>query len=300
MVDKGIDAKKKKKIEWSKYIYFFAILVIPVTQFIIFYLFINFRSVTMSFQKYEGGEFIWNNFQNYKDFFFQLANDNKLSYAFKNSFIKYALSIVVTMPISIIVAYYIYIKIVGAEIFKVLLMIPSIISSVVFVLIFQTICFDGLDFNVNLVQNEWTTIIAYELFFSVAANLVLYIGAMNGVDENVMEYAEIDGLGTLGKLVHVVVPGIWPTITVFIVTGVAGFFTNHGVTYQFYDIYADESAYTLGYWLYLKVAPSSYGGGASMYEYPMAATAGVLFTLVAAPVTLLVRRALERFGPRED
>ena len=292
--------KRRKQIDWKKYVFFFFILVIPITQFLVFYVFINFRMITMSFERYENGEWIWNNVQNYKDFFFQLKYEDALGFAIKNSLLRYGLSLIITMPVSIIVAYYIYIKITGSEVFKVLLMIPSLISSVVFVLSLQIIMYSGFDIRISNPENQWTTILCYGLFFSVAANLVLYIGAMNGVDENVMEYAEIDGLGTLGKLYFVVVPSIWPTISVFIVTGFAGFFTDQGATYKFFDVSAHDSAYTLGYWLYLKVAPSAYGGGSPIAEYPMAATAGIIFTLIAAPVTIILRRLLERFGPRED
>ena len=41
---------------------------------------------------------------------------------------------------------------------------------------------------------QFYTMLLYGLFFSFAANLVLYLGSMSSLDQSVMEYGEIDGL----------------------------------------------------------------------------------------------------------
>jgi len=39
---------------------------------------------------------------------------------------------------------------------------------------------------------------------------------------------------------------------------------------------------------------------ASFAQYPYASAAGILFTLVAAPITLIVKNVLEKYGPSAD
>ena len=134
------------------------------------------------------------------------------------------------------------------------------------------------------------------MFFSLAGHLVLYLGAMTSLDQSIMEYGELDGLGTIGKLWHIVIPGIYPTIVVFMMTGFAGYFTNQGPIYNFFGAGANAETYTLGYWLFLMVQNTA----KPPVEYPLAATSGVIFTCVAAPLVLLFRYLLERFGPSED
>ena len=268
------------------------------------YVAVNANSILMSFQKYENGQYIFleDAFANYRTFFEGLINDPKLVNAVKNSLIQYFLTLLVTLPVSVIVSYYVFIKIPFAETFKVILMLPQMISNIVFVCIFRYLLEDGLIEIFNLpidtlraAPTQFYTMLIYGLFFSFAANLVLYLGAITSVDQSIMEYGEIDGLGTLGKFVHIVLPAIWPTITVFIVSGVAGIFTNQGATYSFFDIWALDETYTLGYWMFVIVK-----GSVSFAEYPLAATAGICFTLVATPIVLLVKFLLERFGPKED
>ena len=308
MIKERTQGTKKKtgdvKATVEKYVFFIAILALPVLQFIVMYVMVNANSILMSFQKYENGKYIFleDTFANYKTFFVGLVKDPKLVNAVKNSLVQYFLTLLVTLPISVIVSYYLFIKIPFTELFKVILMLPQMISNIVFVCIFRYLLEDGLIEIFNLpidtlraAPTQFYTMLWYGLFFSFAANLVLYLGAITSVDQSIMEYGEIDGLGTLGKFWYVVLPAIWPTITVFIVSGVAGIFINQGATYSFFDIWALDETYTLGYWMFVIVK-----GSVSFAEYPLAATAGICFTVVATPIVLFVKFLLERFGPKED
>ena len=51
------------------------------------------------------------------------------------------------------------------------------------------------------------------------------------------------------------------------------------------------------YIFFVKVLKSE---AASYAQYPYASAAGLLFTVVATPLTLLIKWLLEKFGPRED
>lgn len=317
---------RNKKSDIEKYVFFFAILLIPLSQFLIFYLGINANSLLLSLKEYDGAKYVWNTqglFKNYVDFLRaifgkapagmvgkELALFSALPQATLNSLVKYLVSLLIVLPMSVIISYYIYLKIPGGGVFKIFLMLPQIVSSMVFVIIFKYLyAFGFRELFTSLPElYVWTgkptqfyIIMLYDTFFSLAANMVLYLGAMANVDKSVMEYGNIDGLGSLGKLWHIVLPAIWPTVIVFIMSGIAEFFTSQGSLFSFFgdaDGSLETTSYTLGYWIFVKVYQQ--GSVTNFAGLPQAAAAGVSFTLVAAPLVLLSKKALEKFGPRED
>ena len=298
----------KKRKNWKniieKYVFFTVILLIPLTQFVVFYIGANVNSVILSFQKYDGGIYLPNGINNYVEFFERFTRDPKLKSSLVNSTWQWLFSVGLTIPLSILVSYYIFLKIPGAEFFKVLLMLPQIITNIVFVCIFRVLFENGLvelfgwsPIVMRVAPTQFWILLAYSTFFGLANNMVLYLGAMCSVNQSTIEAAQTDGVGTLGRLWHVVLPAIWPTVTVFIMASFAGYFTNQGATFSFFGVgtQAKDESYTFGYWLFVLVK-----GATTEAEYPMASTAGVIFTMVAVPITLIAKRLLEKYGPRED
>lgn len=294
-----------KKALFEKYLFFFVILVIPISQFLIFYLGVNFNTILLSFQVYEDNTFVINPslFGNYAVFFQSFFTDVKLLSSLKNSLILFFLVNFISMPLSIFITYYLYVKVPLSGLFKVILMLPQMISGMVWVCLFKILFLEGviplmgLPANIlHLIPQQFMIMCFYTFFFGLAGHMVIYLGSMSNVDESIMEYGELDGLGTLGKLWHVVIPFIYPTVVVFIMTGIAGFFTNQGPLYSFFGDYAEHESYTFGYWLFLLVSNTK----RSPVEYPLASTAGVVFTVVAAPLVIGVKKLLEKIGPKED
>ena len=61
--------------------------------------------------------------------------------------------------------------------------------------------------------------------------------------------------------------------------------------FSFFGAQADYRVYTFGYYLYKNTQ------SASLSEYPRLAAMGIILTLIVAPVTLLVKYLIEKFGP---
>jgi len=85
---------------------------------------------------------------------------------------------------------------------------------------------------------------------------------------------------------------IWPTFATFVVVGFAGLFTNQANLYNFYGNNAEYSLYTFGYYLYVAIRTSS------ISEYPYLSALGLVLTAVALPLTLGLRKAMDRLGPK--
>lgn len=295
-------ARRKNLV--SKYVFILAITIVPIVQFCIFYLGVNINSILLAFQEYNDGLFTFTaGFSNFGEVFTRFSAEPRLLNALSNSAIMFLLDLCISIPFCLVSAYFIWKKTPFSGFFKVVLMLPSMISATVFCVIARFFLevgvprilgpsWEGLITTAG--KDFWTTTI-YDIWLTFASNLILYLGAMSAVSVDVAEYGKIDGMNAFQEFIHVIMPAIFPTLIVFLMTSVARFFTNYGSRYTFYEDKATEGNYTLGYYFFVIVVKSS-----TRESYPFAAAAGIVFTCVAVPLTLLTKYLLEKFGPKED
>ena len=109
MAKKNIRDKRKQDL-----IFYVVMLAIPMLQFAIFYIGVNFNSFLMSFQKFDEAskEFVFLDFANLFDNFARvvraLTMETVFSYAFKNSLISYFVSLIAGTGLALIFSYYVY------------------------------------------------------------------------------------------------------------------------------------------------------------------------------------------------
>ena len=303
---------KKKKIKSHNaakreaLIFYILILALPLLQCCIFYIGTNVNTIALAFEKYdfETGKYVWNGVQNFKDFFESLKTSTVLSYAISNSLKIYLVGLFIGLPLNLIFALFLYKKVPGTGFFRVVLFLPQILSGIVTSVMFAYFVEGALPavFTkmgatfpdlLNGPEYAFSTIVFYCIWAGFGSQLIIYGTSMSGVDESLIEAGKLDGLSTFGEFFKIVLPMIFPTITTYLVIGIAGFFTNQASLYNFYGQNAQEYTQTLGYYLFVKVI----GSTATLGDYPMASAAGLLFTCIAAPLTILVKYLLERFGP---
>ena len=306
---KKINFKAKRTQDW---IFCLIILLIPMIQFMIFYIGVNVNSFAMIFQKYEvdavtgKGQYVLVSslFANVEDLFFKLQFEGILAPAVKNSLVSFVMISLVGITISLVFSLYIFKKFPGAGMFKVLLFTPSILSAVVTVTMFRSFVdvvipkvFNMGNGEMGLLSNPETkfgTIIFYNIWIGFGTQILMYSGAMNGIDPSITEAAKLDGANPWIEFFYIILPLIFPTIQTFLVTGVAGIFINQINLVAFESLSAPIKYNTIGYYLFRKAAAPT------QYEYPLWATMGAMLTLVAAPLTLLTRWLLDKYGPSVD
>lgn len=312
----NLKKNRKKKIRsaksknFAKNLFLFCVLIIPVIQFCIFYIGVNINSILLAFKQYDiaTGEYHFIGFGHFKEFIRQIGTDFTLQFATKNSFLLYAIGLFICMPLHIMSSFFVYKKIPLSGMFKIFLYVPSIVSSVVMTIMYKYFVDRAVPSLLNLfgVQNvpdlfksqqtAWSVIIFYNIWFGLGSGIILYTGAMSRIPDSLIEYGKLEGLGMWKEFWKVTVPLIFPTLTVFLVTGIAGIFTNQAGLYTFYGGNAPQYLYTYGYYLFVKVV----GDTAQLADYPFASAAGLLFTLFVAPITLLAKYLLEKFGPSAE
>ena len=297
----------KRKIKEN--IFYWSILIIPLIQVLIFYVYVNFNSILLSFKVYDGlNEYHWDFTENFKRVFQELKGYT-LQTSVKNSLLIFVIGFLFSNVLSLICAFWFYRKMPLSKYFRFVLFLPTIISSVVLVLIFKIIVEDGYVAIVQaltgetvygLLTNEKTqfiTIIAYSILIAYGSNILLYSGAMAGINESIIEASRLDGANIIQELIHVVVPGIWQTFVTLTITGIAGIFINQLNLYTIYSSNLPTNKLsTVGYYLFSKTNSNML----TMSEYPYLAALGLFFTIIILPFPILTRKLLLKFGPRED
>ncbi len=282
------------------------LILLPVTQFLIFYVGVNAKSLLFVFQRYENDRYVFNGLNN----FVELGNmlkDEFVLMSFKNSLIVLVISIVVSIPLGLFFSNYIYKKCIGSTAFKLILFLPSIIPAAIMTLLFRSVTdsifpaiaklSDSTTDFIGLIGDTryaFPTIIVYSIFTGFGTNILMYVGAMSSIPESVVEAAELDGCNSFQEFIHITIPYIWPTLATFLVVTIGAVFNNQFNVYTFYGKEADLSVYTMGHYLFYHMST------AQMVDYPRYATFGVFLTFIVAPITLLVRWALNRFGYKAE
>ena len=197
-------------------------------------------------------------------------------------------------------SYYVYTNFAGSKIFKVIVMIPTVISAMLMALITQRMIykmpsiFDGFPNLLTDQQHVFMTTTIYSLWVGFSTALIIYPNQINAIDKELIESAQLDGATHLQIIWHVIIPLLIPTISTFMVTGVAGILSDMGPLYSFFGLEASKNASLTGYIIYqltIKYKKPQYGYVSAL---------GLLCTLLALPVTLLVKKLMDRIDPMEE
>lgn len=290
--------KKMSKRHWKDLIFYAVVLAWPITQFCIFYVGVNFNSVLMAF-KTEGADAGY--FENFRKLFYNLRSDVLYITAIKNSLAFCALSLFVAMPLGLLFSYYIYKKKPLGVFYQVILFLPSIISAMVLSLMYEYFVdwfipdilnkTFGLDVGrlFSEPKNTFNMVLLYSLWFGFGSSTLMYLGAMNGISESVIEAAKIDGANSAQEFVRIVLPQIFSTVSVFIVMGVASLFSSQGALFEFFGEKAANEHYTIGYFIFVR----AYAADQQNYLAAM----GIVITLIIAPICILLRKVFAKIDP---
>lgn len=303
---------KKKEASFSgarrsELIFYTIFIAFPIIQFAIFYAYVNVNSFVMAFRKYDSvtSEYMWVGMDNLSDVFKEIASGGALRSAIYNSLIVYGLDLLM-LPLQVFLPYYIYKKMPGAGFFKVMLFLPSILSTMVLGLLYISILdmvvpeIVGAHFGSNIppvlsggsgnsrLMGSW----AFSAIFGFAT-VLMYTGAMERIPQSVVEYARIDGVNPFQEFFKITLPLILPTIMVYVTTGIAGIFTNQVNLYTFFM--SGSSTQTVGYYIFVKTMTST-----GYSAYPMVAATGLIFSCVATPIMLIVRKLVMRYDPEAE
>ena len=307
--ERKIMNKKKKRL-----IFYIAVIALPVLQFAIFYLYVNFNSVILAFQKYippaegeVGFKKVFANFDNFKVAFATLANGWNM---IANSLRMIACELFIGLPLALLFSFYVYKKFFLSGLFKVMLFMPQIISSIIFVMLFRYIANDVYP---AVFKTEWGllssptfgtrmgTILFYNIWISFGVNVMMFTGAMTAIDESIVEAAQLDGANLAQEFIHVTLPMIWSTFSTFVVISLTGLFTHQLSLFAFFSDGAAELS-SFGYYLYVASTKKILieEPGLKWLTYSQLSALGIVLTAITLPIVLGTRKIMSKFGPSAD
>ena len=296
--------RNKKKINWKRLLFIWGMLAIPLIHFAIFFVYVNIDSVLMSFQKFNVSEmtFEWT-FDNYARFWRELTSPtmHSLRNAILNSTL-FGLNDILLVLISLVLSYFFFKKIRGRSFFRIIFFLPSIISIVIYTMAYKFMFQQNTGPINQLIKafggeppmwfNEekltLLLVMVYCLWVGTGYNILIFGGAMANLNSEVIEYAKLDGVGMIRELFQIILPMIWPTLSVAFLGSVTTVFT----------LFIQVQLLTLGSSTF-SVKTIAYIINTSVDSNPeWAATVGICFTLVAAPIIIGVRKLIDVIGKK--
>ncbi len=308
-------AKKMSQKEKKRLLYYIAIIALPVLQFCIFYIGVNFSSIMLAFSK---GEITTGS--GYKIHYFQAGFDNFVSVfeylaeikawkMIRNSLIVIGTDLVISLPLAVLFSFYIYKNYRGAKFFQVILFLPQIVSTIIFSILYKLLTQDVIS-EVLGISGGWlknpdttisfVTILVYNIWISFGVNVVMMTGAMSGIDHSLSEAAALDGATNMQEFWYITLPLIWSTFTTFVIVSLTGLFTNQ---FQLFGLFSSEAiadVSTFGYQMFIAGQSASHmtqGYGAFRFNFFELSALGLACTAIILPIVFGVRRLMNKIGP---
>ena len=304
--------KSHKGLKSRKKLLFYSICIsIPVLHFLVFYVYINFNSFLLAFKHYEfTQQGIVSSFIGFDNFAAAWADLSQYAYRIGNSILYLVINFGVSTPLILLFSFYIYKRAPLHGFFKIMLFMPQVLSTVVFGLIYVCLTNDVYLFlapaaSMNLLDDpasyKWM-IIMFNLVMSLGVNMLMYTSAMNGINQSIVESAQIDGCSAMKEFWHITLPMIFPTILTLGIVTFARVFTDQYNMYTLYGQHSNEAT-PMGYFLYLQANQDAYTafvGQEGYLSYPVLSAYGLILTAIVMPTTLFLRWLLNKFGPKAD
>ena len=289
---------RKRKMNRTTVLFILFCTVVPLLNFLIFYIYTNSSALIMAFTDNKGQA----TFDNFIRFGKELVNpDSQIRIAIKNTMITFAIGVVV-FPGRVLVSYFIYKKIPGHKFYRVVFFLPTIIFSVAVALIFQRMIgtngfiaqwigdVAGLEKTPELLADSRFanyTIWAHMLWLGFPGDLIIWGGTFSRIPDDVLESARLDGASWWNEFTRIIIPMVWPTVALQMVLMTCGIFGSTGAVWLLTK--GEFGTHTISSWTY-KVLLENSGNAYSSNVYNYLSAVGLVFTVSAILLSIVIRR----------
>ena len=301
--------KKRTRAAKGDMLFYVLMMAWPILQFCVFYIAVKFNSILYSFQRYDklSRTFTWT-LDYVKSALKMMTTSPALVETMKMTLLFFLLFTGINTPLGLLFSYYISKKQFASGFFRVFLFLPSIICSVIMVLIYGNFVDVALPEIVRVLTGKtvgglmstkntrFFAVMFYNLLVGFGVNVLMYSNAMSAISEEVVEAAHLDGATGLKEFWFITLPSIYPTLVTFLITALAGMFLNQYNLYSFFGSGEHFGLQTYGLYFYVQTLAAD----GSRAEYSQISAIGLWLTFIALPLTYGVKFLLEKLGPSED
>ena len=261
---------------------------VPVINWLVFYVYPNASSIVMAFLDSEGNPSLVNFQRLWTEF--QLPTST-IRIAVKNTLITFAISLACFIP-RVLVSYFIYKKVPGYKIYRILFFLPSILFSVCVAMCFTRMV--GTTGTPELLADSQFanyTIWFNMLWLGFPGDLIIWGGTFARLPNDVLESARLDGVSWISEFTKIVVPMVWPTVALKMVLTVCGILGATGQVYLLTK--GNYGTMTLSAWLYRTLIESS-GTKYTSNVYNYLSAVGLVMTVISVAIALVVRKYTDK------
>lgn len=288
----------KKKMNKCRVSFIILCCILPVLNWLVFYVFANISSFVMAFTSKDGVFTVEHFIRFWEEI---IRADSDLRIAFRNTMLTFAIMFV-SFPFKVLVSYFIYKKIPGATIYRILFFLPSIIFSVALSMIFTKMVSvngfiaKGVQDMLNLAQTPDLladsrfaniTVLLHMMWLTFPGDLIIWGGTFARIPDDMLEAGQLDGVNWWQEFTKITVPLVWPTVALEMVLLFCGIFGASGSVFLLTQ--GKFGTMTISAWMYLnlynlKGTPET----SSAFNYMSAV--GLVITVIAVAISLMVRK----------
>ena len=293
----------KKPVNKTRVLFILSCVVLPVLNFIVFYVYVNLSSFTMAFTDRNGAFSLDNFVRLYEEI---TQPDSPLQIALKNTLLTFGITVIM-FPFQVLVSYFIYKKIPLAGAYRFLFFIPTVIFSVAISTIFTRMMapngavaefvqkMQGLDYPPELLADSAyanIVVIAHMVWLTFPGDLIIWGGTFARIPQDVLEAGKIDGTSWWTEFTRITVPMVWPTVSLQMVLKFCGIFGASGAVFLLTK--GEYGTMTLASWMYLQLYNQS-GNVFTSNVYNYLSAVGLVTTVIAVAISLVVRKITDKF-----
>lgn len=278
-------------------------IAIPIIHWLVTYVYVNASSIVMAFFDSHGRLSL----DNFVRFFEEMQlSTSGLRVAFRNTLLTFSL-LLITYPFKVLVSYFIYKKVPGASFYRIVFFLPTVLSSVCVSMVFKRLV--GVNGIIAQLVGNWVnggvvpellassrfaniTVLLHMLWLQFPGDLIIWGGTFARIPKEVLESGYIDGTSWWTEFTKIIVPMVWPTVSLQMVLMFCGLFGASGSVFLLTAGQYDTM--TISAWLYITLLASS-GTKYTSHVYNYLAAVGILTTTVAVAISVIVRRITDRF-----
>ena len=298
------------RLERKDFLFAYLVVLFPVLQFLIFWVYVNFSSILFAFQD-NFGNFTLVNFEMvYKGFISKDMFGINLGASLMRSFTLWIIGEGLIFPITLVTTYVLTRKLLGHYVFRICYIIPSLMGAIIWTLLIKemvavrgpiTLILQRVGVtlpsaaakNGLLASSEtgFITLIMVRSVMGIVGNNAVLTGAYTRVPTELFESAELDGANFSTELFQIAIPCIWSTICTLLTFALCSVFTCDYNVYLFTNELGNNHTATIGFRLFKITRDLSLG---SIKEYGYPAALGFVLTMITLPIVLVGKWALEK------
>ena len=300
-IAKNKPVKQKKPFDFKRMVFIVSFIILPIINFLVFYVYVNADAFLMGFQETQNGitHFTLAHFGRFfREFTLETS---QIREAFVNTLVTFLIQQIM-FPLGFLVSYFLYKKIPLSGVYRVLFFLPTIIpATVVSSFYMQFIGVDGpiaplfqkiygFDYVPELLASKRFAnafVLIQMIWLGFPGNLILWGGTLGRIPSSVIESAKLDGVGWFREAFSIIIPMVWPTFSMLWMLSVVGIFGATGNVFLLTQ--GEYGTMTLSCWMYLQVYKNQANASMSnVYNYMSAI--GLLITVVSVALSFGIRK----------